>query len=99
MCMLHVVGPESGLPVRLLCVLIIRMRTDRQEPVVGGSVSAFEDRRDPTRRVAASIWRSDRDPERCVDMTASSQQLQAPRELKRFSVDSSAENASRLTCA
>ena len=91
--MLHVVGPGSGLPVRLLCVLIIRMRTGPPSPdTVGGSDSDTDDRRDPTGRVAASIWRSDRDAERCVDMTASSKQLHAPRELKRFSMDSSAES-------
>ena len=49
-----IVGPDRIVPLRFVCALIIGMRTDRQEPVVGGSVSAFEDRRDPTRRVAAS---------------------------------------------
>ena len=69
------------------------MRTGPPSPdTVGGSDSDTDDRRDPTGRVAASIWRSDRDAERCVDMTASSKQLHAPRELKRFSMDSSAES-------
>ena len=49
-----VAGLGRTVPSRLLCVLIIGMRTDRQEPVTDGSVSAFGDRRDPTRRVAAS---------------------------------------------
>ena len=86
-----------AVPMRFVCALIIGMHAHRLESAIGGSASEVAGRRDPTRRVAASIWRSDRDTESCVDMTASSQQLQAPRELKRFSEDSSAESPAERT--
>ena len=53
-----IVGLDRTVPSRLLCVLIIGMRTDRQEPVTDGSVSEFGDLRDrgPELRLGTGKW-------------------------------------------